>query len=913
MPTRHEIELALNSSAYRRVSQAQDRAVGSTFWSRTFKKANKELKGHIKLTTDLSEDAAEAVAKQFDQAFKESASNFGDEVEKAAKAGSQEYVRHMTRAIDKIARIQGRSDDERASTVQRIIDLELKGLQDRLKLERESEKVSYKRPGRGQPNYFEEEENNLSSRGQKFKKMTRGAGERLHKAGAKVGGGAGKFLGSAGDAIGGIGKYAAMAGAVLGVTAALGVLAKKALEVQQEMKKLNTSMTQSISASDLISAGYISVEEGVTALRKEFMENISANYKWRMSTEEAYESLNALTATGVTLGKLTRQMGRDVGGVGQTARDVVDITRTYSTQFKTGVGEIGSFMGDLMLNLNYSFSQASGALASISNESQRAGIGAGVFFGKVQSLNTQLGLMNSNLQGQARVLADIVKKGPLGLEQASQAAASIMGKLDEQAGRNLLAFVGEAKAMALARSEMERVQANLANPNIDATLRRRLEAERSQIQRALAGGMIEVMKLFEGGLTSETANLEARFAAVAKVLNKSVDSLSYKDLINVSFDQSEMLKQLGLLGGSSEDVNKNLMAMAGLIDANGGVKQALKAMDKGSMSPMKEKISEDIRLAQEMLRETEDVAKILTNIKEWMMSTLYDLLVGMYDVIIEYFGNKQDKAVLQYDKAIRKNRNNQEGKKGDELVSLQSQEKALLSERETLSGYSDEDFTKWLDAYGGGSALAGGSLKTALKSRIGDNGTGGAITGGTGTAMTPTSKLPSSARHRDPEEERRKQQLIASGENQVALGKIAWEIAKSSIASDGIDIGEALSSKQYQEFASTMPKPWQHAPAEVRILAFEDAKGLLDLDTDKANAVRQYLKALENPMAKGGIVTRPTAALIGEAGPEAVIPLKRGAGTGDLHFHVHGNIYGMSELNGMMTKAFRSFERSQRI
>ena len=34
------------------------------------------------------------------------------------------------------------------------------------------------------------------------------------------------------------------------------------------------------------------------------------------------------------------------------------------------------------------------------------------------------------------------------------------------------------------------------------------------------------------------------------------------------------------------------------------------------------------------------------------------------------------------------------------------------------------------------------------------------------------------------------------------------------------------------------------------------------------------------PMAKGGIVTRPTNALIGEAGPEAVIPLSRGTGMG---------------------------------
>lgn len=43
-------------------------------------------------------------------------------------------------------------------------------------------------------------------------------------------------------------------------------------------------------------------------------------------------------------------------------------------------------------------------------------------------------------------------------------------------------------------------------------------------------------------------------------------------------------------------------------------------------------------------------------------------------------------------------------------------------------------------------------------------------------------------------------------------------------------------------------------------------------------------------LAKGGIVTRPTLALIGEAGPEAVIPLNdryNPAGDGEIHVHVH--------------------------
>jgi hypothetical protein len=43
-------------------------------------------------------------------------------------------------------------------------------------------------------------------------------------------------------------------------------------------------------------------------------------------------------------------------------------------------------------------------------------------------------------------------------------------------------------------------------------------------------------------------------------------------------------------------------------------------------------------------------------------------------------------------------------------------------------------------------------------------------------------------------------------------------------------------------------------------------------------------------LATGGIVTRPTLALIGEAGPEAVVPLGRGVGAVNINMTVNGVI-----------------------
>ncbi len=62
-----------------------------------------------------------------------------------------------------------------------------------------------------------------------------------------------------------------------------------------------------------------------------------------------------------------------------------------------------------------------------------------------------------------------------------------------------------------------------------------------------------------------------------------------------------------------------------------------------------------------------------------------------------------------------------------------------------------------------------------------------------------------------------------------------------------------------------------------------------------------------NEMAQGGIVTKPTTILAGEAGPEAVIPLSKynSGGFGNINITLNtGNIYGVNDLEAMIKSAF---------
>ena len=70
--------------------------------------------------------------------------------------------------------------------------------------------------------------------------------------------------------------------------------------------------------------------------------------------------------------------------------------------------------------------------------------------------------------------------------------------------------------------------------------------------------------------------------------------------------------------------------------------------------------------------------------------------------------------------------------------------------------------------------------------------------------------------------------------------------------------------------------------------------------------LRLYASGEISAFAQGGIVTRPTLGLVGEAGPEAIVPLGRGGGMGTTNnFHFHGAVYGVEDLKEAVVEAVR--------
>jgi hypothetical protein len=137
-------------------------------------------------------------------------------------------------------------------------------------------------------------------------------------------------------------------------------------------------------------------------------------------------------------------------------------------------------------------------------------------------------------------------------------------------------------------------------------------------------------------------------------------------------------------------------------------------------------------------------------------------------------------------------------------------------------------------------------------------------------------------------------------------------------------IGTSISQSAFTPLSQNVA---QLQAAQQTILALQDkvnqagkviegntAREMPSLFTSTGELTSRGKKVLPNdlfPMADGGIVTQPTAALIGEAGSEAVIPLDRMGGFGTtVNVNVAGSVISEGQLQSVIQDALYNLNRS---
>ena len=164
-------------------------------------------------------------------------------------------------------------------------------------------------------------------------------------------------------------------------------------------------------------------------------------------------------------------------------------------------------------------------------------------------------------------------------------------------------------------------------------------------------------------------------------------------------------------------------------------------------------------------------------------------------------------------------------------------------------------------------------------------------------------------------------QLIAGG--QTAIDETNALVDSANAAAEKVGLNAA--SKWYQGGIDTAQKMVDGIQTELdkltpKLMAKMDAlaakmKRTVDIDVRVNETVSRVVATIAAggipKMAEGGIVSRPTLALIGEAGPEAVVPLsKMGSGGGDVNINVTGGLSTSAEIGQSVVNALRAYSRS---
>lgn len=909
------LELSIEAASQKQVARAMNKSVGAKFWKDGYEEANKRLKKHMQLMDRLSGDAAEVTSRSFMDVFAKSAAKFGKDLQTAAEEGSTEFEDSMVRALRKIREIRASNDEEHADQVEKTIDAELKGLKELVSKRKAAGKGGKGAGNSGMPGAAGGGRGSGGSGGGKWGKRAKDWGGALEGAGGAVGGNIGGVLKGAGGMVGAAGPY-------LAVAAALMEVAKMAHQVQVYIKDMNKKALQYVSATDLMGTGTVSATDAVTDLRSEFANSVMVNQKWRMTVEEGLEAVNAFSQGGVSMGRMMRETGRTQMEV---TRDMSDTALTYAATIGVSVGEIGKASSDMMLGLHYSLQETKEAFSVVNQQAIRAGISSSMFFGKVQSLNSQLDAMNSSLKVQAKLMT-AASKSTFGLEAGAKELGTLLSKPTQQQAWTDIYNAGEQEAIAIVK-QYQKYLTDKIKITTDPAERKKLEAILAESQAATAEGGLALSQFMQV-YSDETTRLGLKMASLAKVFStKGMDlwSMSAADFTKAIHGKDtaylkEQIKQLGIFGSTEEEVAQGLDLVAKIAEDSGAatMKEALGSRMEAALAA-EGQVSADELLAQEYRRNTTDIAVILGNIKDLLYNQIYGVLLDLYEIFVK---KDQEKALIGLRKAQKDMVSTIEKTQGSIATETDPAKRKALIELQEKQQDSLKYIGGQLDYIGSlnedqfsGEMLKEGGYSSYLAKTVGSQFAGGAPAGFGGISKED-SRAGGGSFARVDQKPQTSAQVQADKDAAVAAAQTSadTQASKSDAWQKALGVTGAfdleMKVESIRKDPDWDPADWESfkkgAPTntyEKYIQSYPDYYDkYFGLPPGTVSGLPQF--------ADGGVVNRPTIALIGEEGPEAVVPLGQGGGMG-----VTINIYGgdLQAVRREVGNALRIYDKSQRV
>jgi len=253
---------------------------------------------------------------------------------------------------------------------------------------------------------------------------------------------AGGGIGGKAKAIGGAamgGLFKGM-GEILGVVGKLGPLlmtvstlvmglVQMFLQADAAAKDFNKQITSTAGSAEFMASNF----NLSASAAKDFHDTLGGIYKqatdlsnleWGLSKEDYQATLNALTAEGVSLKKLEKEMA-SATGYAQDWSKTVQMSVAYARGFGVSLQEIGQFQGELMTELGANLDDVETSFQYMQRAALQSGIATNKFFGIIRGFSADMTLFNIRMEDIAKVMVHLGKA--MSPRDAQKFMSNIMG------------------------------------------------------------------------------------------------------------------------------------------------------------------------------------------------------------------------------------------------------------------------------------------------------------------------------------------------------------------------------------------------------------------------------------------------------------------------------------------------------
>lgn len=481
-------------------------------------------------------------------------------------------------------------------------------------------------------------------------------------------------------------------------SSALLAVVKLFIDAEAQAKQFQKEVLQSASTTEFLAASagnanvaYMDLESTMRSIRDAAHE--WDNIKWGITADEHKQVLNVLNQEGASLHRLRQEAKATGKSMGKFVSDLTHVSVAYSRAFGVPLQEINQMQAEMMTDLGMSLEQTRLQFAQMTRSASESGIAANKFFAIIRGVSADLSLYNSRLEDAVKTLKALGKvMNPREAQKFMQTAMQGLKNMGRQERLRMTLLAGTGKMSKLIERDMKTKQESIAKQIAETGRFSADEAAKTlqsgnindminklpdEMQGAIREGVIQLdlQKSRSGkgvfGVSGASANLGPAGALEAfrsalkgwgggSSLREGAGTIGMEMMaenLGISQEQLDQMIKFEAAMDMERETLKSIFAKQAAGQALTADEQARlqKAQEEGikngtdvdaagydqiyaTMDENQKKQHEDATkvesLGEKQARLTNSVLDKLGTLVDWVMNQLYNVLVGIWDVVL---------------------------------------------------------------------------------------------------------------------------------------------------------------------------------------------------------------------------------------------------------------------------------------